>query len=114
MRQFTFSKSLLAGVLATLALVVAVGAAPLPDPVKDTPKQPAGGKEVDGLQLTLSAETTKTVQKDNTVPANPREFPGGGAEPIKLVMTLTNVSQKAIKLNTFQVDRAMLRLEVTD
>jgi RNA polymerase sigma factor (sigma-70 family) len=70
--------------------------------------KPAGdadaGKPVNGLKLTLSADRTETVMKPI----------GTNAEPVKLKLTFTNVSEKPIKLNThalFALSR--LRLEVT-
>jgi hypothetical protein len=100
--------------LAALGLVLTLHAAPADDPVKDAPKKPTGGKEVDGLQLTLSAETTKTVQKVDPNAGNPDKIPGGGAEPIKLTLTFTNVGQKKLKLNTFEADRRLITPEVAD
>jgi RNA polymerase sigma factor (sigma-70 family) len=57
-------------------------------------KAPAGkGDAAKGLKLTLSADKTETVMKPD----------GSDAEPVKLKLTLTNVSDKAIKLNAYDL-----------
>lgn len=65
-------------------------------PIGETPpKEPAGGKEVNGLKLTLSADRAETVMKAD----------GSNAEPVKLSLTFTNVSDKPIKLNPLSLWR---------
>ena len=59
------------------------------DKVEDKqPAAPEGGSAVNGLRLTLSADQTETVMKAD----------GSNAEPVKLKLTFTNVSDKPIKL----------------
>jgi RNA polymerase sigma factor (sigma-70 family) len=55
----------------------------------DKAKEPAGGNVVNGLRLTLSADRSETFMKAD----------GSDAEPVKLKLTFTNVSDKPIKLN---------------
>ncbi|OAI46462.1 hypothetical protein AYO44_11290 [Planctomycetaceae bacterium SCGC AG-212-F19] len=60
----------------------------VPTPERQTAREPEGGKAVNGLKLTLSADKTETVMKAD----------GSNAEPVKLKLTFTNVSDRAIKL----------------
>src|SRR5262249_27177816 len=53
-------------------------------------EQPAG-PAVNGLKLSLTADKTGTVMKAD----------GSNAEPVKLRLTFTNVSNKPIKLDTY-------------
>ncbi|MBY0522248.1 MAG: hypothetical protein K2R98_02555 [Gemmataceae bacterium] len=57
--------------------------------VKADEKKAAGGPEVKGLKLTLSADKTETFMQND----------GKNAQPINLKLTFTNVSDKPIKLN---------------
>ena len=59
---------------------------------EDGKAQPEGGA-VEGLKLTLSADKTETVMKPD----------GGDADPVKLKLTFTNVGDKPIKLNAYDL-----------
>ena len=77
-------------------------------PAPENPRQPAarepeGGKPVNGLKLTLSADKTETVMKAD----------GSNAEPVKLKMTFTNVSDKPIKLDAYDLLVQHMPIEVT-
>jgi RNA polymerase sigma factor (sigma-70 family) len=63
---------------------------------------PRGAEAVGGLKLTLSAGETQTALD-----------PAGKAEPVPLRFTFTNTTDKAIRLNRFDLLRSGLRLEVT-
>lgn len=61
-------------------------------PKKSAPsKRAIGGKPVNGLRLTLTADNTETTMLPD----------GSNARPIKLKLTFTNVGKKPIKLHTF-------------
>ncbi len=66
------------------------------------PAKEAGGQAVNGLKLTLTADKTETVMKAD----------GSDAEPVKLKATFTNVSDKPIKLDAWQIGTRNLQFKV--
>jgi len=69
--------------------------------------KPAGnanaGKEVNGLQLTLSADRTETNMRAD----------GSNAEPVKFLLTFTNVGDQPLKLDTYDFVWRHLQLQLT-
>jgi len=66
------------------------------------PKLPEGGKAVNGLKLTLTAEKPETTMLKD----------GKDATPLKLKLTFTNVSDKPIKLDAYDIYWNHLKGEV--
>src|SRR5262249_47733609 len=67
-----------------------------------------GGKEVDGLKLTLSADKTETalhVTKGDECWGDP---------PILFSLVITNVSKKPVKLDTTRFGARHVKLEIVD
>ena len=62
-------------------------AAPLP-PAEAKKEEPAAGPTVNGLKLSLSADKAETVMKPD----------GKNAEPVALKLTITNVSDKPMRV----------------
>jgi RNA polymerase sigma factor (sigma-70 family) len=63
----------------------------------------AAGNEVNGLKLSLSADKTETVMKAD----------GSNAEPVKLSLTFTNVSDKPLKLDAYDFVWRHLQMKLT-
>jgi len=71
--------------------------------VKPAEEKKAGaGSAVNGLRLSLSADKTETVLKAD----------GSDAEPVKLKLTFTNVSDQPIQLNTYDFRLSQIRGKV--
>lgn len=66
-------------------------------------KDPPAGNAVKGLKLGLSADRTETTMWPD----------GSNAEPVNLKLTFTNVSDKPIKLNAYDLNGDHLNLTVT-
>ena len=90
-------KPLFVALIACLGFVLATGAE---QPENEAKKKEPAGPVVNGLQLRLSADKTETlISKD-------------GKTAVALKLTFTNVSEKAIKFNAFDVHLSRIKGEV--
>ncbi|MGE3804537.1 MAG: RNA polymerase sigma factor [Gemmataceae bacterium] len=92
-----------AAAVVAIALAGAVYTAVVPVDNKGNPKE-AGSKPVNGLKLTLSAVKDTTTRMVFDVEARVPLNEGKNAMPVELMLTLTNVSDQPIKLDTYDMN----------
>ena len=73
---------------------------------------PRAGEPVSGLKLTLSADKTELRMTPRNLRRATRDTPRWNVEPTKLTLTFTNVSDKPIKLNTYDWAWSHMSLDI--
>jgi len=83
-------------------------------PVKVTvgAKAPRAAQAVDGLKLTLSADKTTLQMTPRNLRRATKDTPRYNVESTKLSFTFTNVGEKPLKLNTYDLIWRLIRLDV--
>ena len=72
----------------------------------------AADETVNGIELTVSADKPYLLMTPRNLKQATKDEPRWDVRPVKLTFTFTNVSDKPIKLDTYDLAWSRMRLEV--